>query len=322
MDGILVLDKPGGWTSHDVVARVRQLTRARRVGHTGTIDPLGTGVLVICVGRATRVAEYMVGHDKRYRATIRLGVETDTYDVEGRVTAQHPVDVSEASLRSALQRLTGDIQQVPPMYSALKRDGRKLVDLARRGVEIEREPRQVTIYSIDVLSFDPPDAVIDVHCSAGTYIRSLAHDAGRVLGCGAILSALTRTAAGDFTLEQAVSLVRFEVAVDDGSWPSLLRPLDAGLAAFPAITVGEDDARRARHGMSIPGTWARASLAPTHASADLFRVYDPAGRIVGLMRWDAQRNELRPEKILTSAPVPAPRPAGSPHDPPGEKGDT
>src|SRR3990170_4893516 len=145
MDGILVLDKPGGWTSHDVVARVRLLTHARRVVHTGTIDPLGTGVLVICIGRATRVAEYMVGHDKRYRATIRLGVETDTYDVEGRVTAQHPVDVSEASLSSALQRLTGDIQQVPPMYSALKRDGRKLVDLARRGVEIEREPRQVTI---------------------------------------------------------------------------------------------------------------------------------------------------------------------------------
>jgi len=300
MDGILVIDKPGGWTSHDVVARVRRLTRATRVGHTGTLDPMATGVLVVCIGRATRVVEHMVGHDKRYRAVIRLGMETDTYDVEGRVTAQYPVDVSEASLRSTLQGFTGDIHQVPPMYSALKRDGKKLVDLARRGVEVEREPRRVTIYSIDVLSFDPPTATIDVYCSAGTYIRSLAHDVGRALGCGAIISALTRTAAGDFTLEQAVSLDRFEAAVDDGSWPSLLLPLDAGLAAFPAITIDEDDAKRARHGMSIPGIRASASLAPAHADADLFRVYDPAGRIVGLMRRDAQRNELRPEKILTT----------------------
>jgi tRNA pseudouridine55 synthase len=321
MDGILVIDKPAGWTSHDVVARVRRLTRARRVGHTGTLDPLATGVLVICIGRATRVVEYMVGHDKRYRATIRLGVETDTYDVEGRVTAQHPVGVSEVSLRSTLQGLTGDIRQVPPMYSALKRDGKKLVDLARRGVEVEREPRRVTVYAIDVLSFDPPDATIDVHCSAGTYIRSLAHDAGRALGCGAILSALTRTAAGDFTLEQAVSLERFEAAVEEGSWPSFLRPLDAGLAAFPAVTLGEEDARRARHGMSIPETRARASLAPLHASADVFRVYDPAGRIVGLMRWDAQRSELRPEKILTPALSGVEGSAPSPHDTPGEKGD-
>ena len=298
MDGILVLDKPAGWTSHDVVARVRRLTRARRVGHTGTLDPMATGVLVICIGRATRIVEHMVGHDKRYRATMRLGVETDTYDVEGRVTAQHPVDVSETSLRSALQALTGDIQQVPPMYSALKRDGKKLVDLARQGVEIEREPRRVSVYGIELLSFDPPDATIDVHCSAGTYIRSLAHDAGRALGCGAILSALTRTAAGDFTLDQATPLDRFEATVADGSWPSLLRPLDAGLAAFPAVTVSEDDAGRARLGMSIPGPGA--SVPALVAEQRVFRVYDPAGRIVGLMRWDAQRNELRAEKILTT----------------------
>ncbi len=300
MDGILVLDKPGGWTSHDVVARVRRLTRIKRVGHTGTLDPMATGVLVVCLGQATRIIEYLVGHDKQYRATIRLGIETDTYDAQGRVIAEKPVAVNESALRKSLEALVGDIEQVPPMFSAIKRGGQKLVDLARKGVEVEREPRQVVIHSINLLRFDPPDATIDVRCSAGTYIRSLAHDLGRALGCGAHLSALTRTAVGNFTLPQAVPLAAFETAVGSGSWATLLRPLDAALAGFPSITLSESDAARARHGLVLSLVLSEVeAVVEGTVEADLVRVYDPSGRIVGLMRFDATRNELKPHKILT-----------------------
>jgi len=290
MDGILVLDKPRGWTSHDVVARVRQLTQIKRVGHTGTLDPLATGVLIVCLGQATRVVEYMVGHDKRYTATVRLGIETDSYDAQGQVVARRPVDVTESALRESLKAFVGDLRQVPPMFSAIKQAGVKLYDLARKGIEVEREPRNMTIHSIDLIGFDPPDATIDVRCSAGTYIRSLAHDLGRRLGCGAHLSMLTRTAAGDFTLAQAVSLEAFEAAAADGSWTTLLRPLGAALSSFPAITLSEDDAARARHGMTVSAGDILAN--------DLVRAYDPSGRIVGVMRFDPARNELRPHKIL------------------------
>lgn len=300
MDGILVLDKPSNWTSHDVVAKVRRLTGIKRIGHTGTLDPMATGVLVLCLGKATRIVEYMIGHDKRYRATLRLGIETDTYDAQGQVTAQYPIEVSEAALREVLEKFVGDIEQVPPMFSAIKRDGNKLVDLARRGVEVKREPRRVTIYSIDLIRFEAPDANIDVHCSSGTYIRSLAHDVGRALGCGAHLSELTRTAVGDFTLDQAETLDSFEAAVEDGAWQTLLHPLDAGLAEFPSITLSEDDAARARYGMTVP-------MLPTNSldiEADLIRAYDPNGHIVGLMRQDAARGELQPVKILSTAHTP------------------
>ena len=164
MDGILVLDKPAGWTSHDVVARVRRLTQEQRAGHAGTLDPMATGVLVMCLGQATRVIEYMASHAKAYRAVIRLGIETDTYDAEGQVVASRPVEVSEAALRASLATFAGDIHQVPPMFSALKRDGRKLYDLARRGIQVERQARPVTIYSLDLVDFDPPSATIDVRC--------------------------------------------------------------------------------------------------------------------------------------------------------------
>lgn len=294
MNGVLVLDKPHGWTSHDVVAKVRRLTQVKRVGHTGTLDPLATGVLVVCLGQATRVVEYMIGHAKQYTATVCLGIETDTYDAGGQVVARRPVDVTESALRESLQALVGDIRQAPPMFSAIKRAGAKLVDLARKGITVEREPRPVTIYSLDVLAFDSPHVTIDVHCSAGTYIRSLAHDLGRQLGCGAHLSALRRTAVGDFTLAQAASLEAFEAAVEDGSWSILLRPLDTALSGFPAITLSEEDVARARHGLALA---VRGEL-----EAHLVRAYDLSGQIIGLMRFDPTRSELRPEKIFHLTP--------------------
>ncbi len=291
MNGILVLDKPRDWTSHDVVAKVRRLTHVKRAGHTGTLDPLATGVLVVCLGQATRVVEYMTGHPKQYTATVCLGVETDTYDAQGQIVARRPVDVTEFRLRESLAAFVGDSQQLPPMFSAIKQAGAKLVDLARKGIEVEREPRPVTIYSLELLAFDSPLVTVDVRCSAGTYIRSLAHDLGRQLGCGAHVSALRRAAVGDFTLAQAASLEAFEAAVGDGSWTTLLRPLDAALGGFPAITLSEEDSIRARHGMVFPIQDA--------LEAGLYRVYDQPGQIVGLMRFDLTRGELRPEKIFT-----------------------
>ncbi len=297
MDGILVIDKPGGWTSHDVVAKVRRLTGIRRIGHTGTLDPMATGVLVLCLGQATRIVEYMISHDKRYHAAIGLGIETDTYDALGQVTAQHAVDVSEAALRRTLEAFVGDVEQVPPMFSAIKRGGKKLVDLARRGVEVERKPRRVTIRSIDLIDFQSPDVTIDVHCSAGTYVRSLARDVGRALGCGAHLSALTRTAVGDLTLDQAMTLEALEAAVEDGTWPALLRPLDVALSQYPSVTISAQEAARARHGAAV----SPPQDVPANVEADLIRVYDPTGRIVGLMRLDPAHDELRPVKIFSTA---------------------
>jgi len=294
MNGVLVLDKPRGWTSHDAVAKARRLTKVKRVGHTGTLDPLATGVLVVCLGQATRIAEYIAGHDKQYTATVHLGIETDTYDAQGQVVARHPVDVAEPQLRASLAAFVGDIRQVPPMFSAIKQAGAKLVDLARQGITVERAPRPVTIYSLDLLAFNPPEVTIDVRCSAGTYIRSLAHDLGRQLGCGAHLSALRRTAVGDFTLAQAVSLEAFEAAIEDGSWTAWLRPIDTALAGIPAITLSEEDSARARHGLALA---VRGEL-----EAHLVRAYDLSGQIIGLMRFDPAHSELRPEKIFHLTP--------------------
>ena len=196
--GLLVIDKPSRITSHDVVQRVRRALRLRQVGHTGTLDPMATGVLVICVGTATRVSEYLLGHDKTYHATIRLGVETDTYDATGEVIATNEVGVTRDQVEAALKVFVGPLQQVPPMHSAIKRDGQKLYELARAGIEVERAARSVTIHSIDLLDYQTPDLTLDVRCAAGTYIRSLAHDLGsraehgcafdRVAphGCGAV----------------------------------------------------------------------------------------------------------------------------------------
>ena len=186
-DGILIIDKPSGLTSHDVVNRVRRATKIRQVGHAGTLDPMATGVLVVCVGQATRVSEYLLGHDKAYRATIRLGIETNTYDADGEIVATHDVNVDRAEVERALAQFVGEIQQVPPMYSAIKREGQKLYELARQGIEIERAARSVIVHSIELRDYQAPDATIDVQCSAGTYIRSIAHDLGTALGHGRAL---------------------------------------------------------------------------------------------------------------------------------------
>jgi tRNA pseudouridine55 synthase len=292
MDGILVVNKPQGWTSHDVVARVRRLTHQKRVGHAGTLDPMATGVLLVCLGRATRVAEYLMASDKTYRAVMRLGVETDTYDAEGQVVATRPVDVDESALRGALQKFVGEIDQVPPMYSALKREGKPLYKLARQGVEVERAARRVTIHDITLREFMSPDVTIDVRCSPGTYIRSLAHDVGAALrgACGAHLTALTRLASGSFTIEEAIKLQDLSGLAD---LTGLLRPMDAALQDLPALTLDADQARRVRMGQAIPASGVEAL-----GRGALRRAYDVNGALLAIVTCDSAAQVWRPKKVL------------------------
>ena len=292
-DGILNLNKPRGPTSHDVVDRVRALTGIRRVGHAGTLDPLATGVLLVCIGRATRVAEYLMAGQKVYRARVRLGVTTDTYDAEGRVVAESPIEVSRAQIEAALARFRGTIAQVPPMYSAIKRKGTPLHRLARRGVEVERQPRQVEVFRLELTAWEPPECTLEMICSPGTYVRALAHDLGQVLGCGAHLTGLTRLASGEFRLEDAVTLEEFAQAAAEDRWPNLLHPLDAALTRFPALHLDADGARRLCSGQAIS--------APPPGGGEggvLSRAYGPDGTFLALVAYDPAAGVWRPRKVF------------------------
>jgi len=207
ISGVLVVDKPVGLTSHEVVQIIRRGTNIRRAGHTGTLDPRASGVLVILLGPAVRLSEYVSASDKRYQAVLQLGTTTDTYDADGRVLTTNPVEISEQQFETALQSFIGEIEQVPPPYSAVKIKGRKAYEMAREGEEVDLQPRRITVYSLELLEWAPPEAVIDVYCSSGTYIRSLANDLGKMLGCGAHLVGLRRTKSGRFTLRDAVARI-------------------------------------------------------------------------------------------------------------------
>jgi len=278
--GILNINKPAGMTSHDVVACVRRITGQRRVGHAGTLDPMATGVLLLCLGPATRVAEYLMASDKVYRARIRLGIETDTYDAEGEITSQAATDhITRAQAERALGDLVGSLEQIPPMYSAIKHKGTPLYRLARRGQIIARQARRVEIRELKLLEWAPPKLEIEVHCSKGTYIRSLAHDLGQRLSCGAHLIGLTRMASGHFRIEQAVTLEDLEQACAKGEVARLLQPLDAALQAFPAVTVDQATARKITFGQRV-----RLSAAP---EVPMCRAYAADGRLLALLRYHA-----------------------------------
>ncbi len=292
-DGILNLDKPRGPTSHDVVARVRALTGIRRVGHAGTLDPLATGVLLVCVGRATRVAEYLMAGQKVYRAHVRLGITTDTYDAEGQVVAEAPVEVNRAQVEASLAQFRGQIAQLPPMYSAVKHKGTPLYRLARRGAEVHREPRQVEIFRLELTAWEPPECTLEMTCSPGTYVRALAHDLGQALGCGAHVSGLIRLASGDFCLEDTVTLDELAQAAAKGCWPDLLHPIDVALTRFPALhLLDADAARRLCSGQMIANDEWRG--------ADLARVYGPDGGFLALAMYDQATGLWQPRKVFRS----------------------
>ncbi len=252
ISGVLVVDKPVGMTSHDVVQAVRNGTGLRRAGHTGTLDPRASGVLVILVGPAVRLSEYVSASDKRYQAIIRMGGTTDTFDAEGKVTpSEVPLNVTEAQFEEALKTFVGEIEQTPPAYSAVKVQGRKAYEMARKGEEVELAPRIITVHHLEVLEWAPPEVVIDVHCSSGTYVRSLANDLGVKLGCGAYLVGLRRTKSGRFSLRDAIPLRKLQESFQAGNWYQYLIPAAEALGDWPAVELNPDEVEGVRHGHRV-----------------------------------------------------------------------
>ena len=257
MNGILLIDKPSGWTSSDVVAKLRGVLHEKRIGHAGTLDPMATGLLVLFVGRATRACSFAEADDKEYHAGLRLGITTDTQDVTGRTLRESDASfITVETLREALAGFEGEIGQIPPMYSAIKQNGKKLYEIARRGGEVERKPRPITVYRLALTGRDGEDWLLDIECSKGTYVRTLCHDIGESLGCGGCMSALRRVRAGAFSVQQAHTLPKVIAAAAEGRAEELLLPLDGLFAAHPALTVGAEAERRIRCGndAALPDT--------------------------------------------------------------------
>lgn len=260
-NGILVIDKSAGWTSQDVAAKLRGVFHERRVGHGGTLDPMATGVLPVFIGRATRAAEFLESAEKEYVAGLRLGVVTDTQDTSGTVLETNSVCVTRAQLEAALRQFLGPIEQIPPMYSAIKINGQKLYELVRRGQEVARRPRSITIHALELLEGEGADWTIRVRCSKGTYVRTLCHDLGRALGCGGCMSSLRRTRAGSFTLAQAVTMQQVLDFAAGQDPQQLLMPVDAVFAAHPPLIVTLGQAAKLKNGAQVkdwqfqPGTY-------------------------------------------------------------------
>jgi tRNA pseudouridine55 synthase len=314
VDGVIIIDKPTGWTSHDVVARVRRILGERRVGHTGTLDPFATGVLVMLTGRATRLAQFVSGAEKEYEAVIRFGYATDTGDATGepRVGPQAGLRVeeslmawSDAEIEWALRALRGRIEQVPPMYSAKKVKGRKLYEMARRGEEVERAPVPVIVHEFEATRVDDVllrrnedgtrDLSVRVVCSAGTYIRALAESVGERLGVAAHLAALRRTRAGRFKIEDATGLDQLREMAEQGLEAGVLLPPDAALSEMPFAHLTAEEARGARHGMALR---MDAPLGEKYPDGQHIKMFDESGNLLAVGIYDALTGELRPRVVL------------------------
>ncbi|RKU02327.1 tRNA pseudouridine(55) synthase TruB [Burkholderia sp. Nafp2/4-1b] len=294
LDGVLLLDKPVGLSSNDALIRAKRLLLAKKAGHTGTLDPLASGLLPLCFGEATKFSQDLLEADKTYEATMRLGVRTTTGDAEGDVLDTREVACDRAAVEAALARFTGEIVQVPPMYSALKRDGKPLYEYARAGQTVEREGRNVTIHALDLLACELPDVTFRVTCSKGTYVRTLAEDIGEALGCGAHLTMLRRTGVGALTLEHAVTLDALSDAAE-GARDAWLQPVDALLSTFPLVRLDETSAKRFLHGQRLP---LSALDSIDAAEGERVRVYD-AQRLLGVAR--KVNGVLAPERLVVTA---------------------
>ena len=294
MTGFIFLDKPEGITSFTAVNKTRRLLGIKKAGHTGTLDPMATGVLPIMLGGATRFSQYLPVHDKAYRAKILLGTVTDTLDTTGEILETREVNVTDDEMRDAVMSFLGEIKQLPPMFSAVSKDGVRLYKLARQGIEIERESRDVTIHSIEFVSeLKDNEFVIDVSCSAGTYIRSLAADIGEKLGCGAVISELRRTFANGTEIERTVTFEEIEKAVADGKIEELVAPCDEMLSAYPAVQVTKKQALYFSNGGALD-----LNRVKDKQSVGICRVKAPDGKLMGLGNIDREENVLRVEKIL------------------------
>ncbi|MGZ8295326.1 MAG: tRNA pseudouridine(55) synthase TruB [Telluria sp.] len=287
IDGVLLLNKPVGITSNAALQKAKWLLNAKKAGHTGTLDPFADGLLPLCFGEATKFSAYLLEADKHYRAVLQLGVTTTTGDPEGEVLSTRDVTVSRADISAVLPRFTGEIEQIPPMHSALKHQGRPLYEYARAGIEIERPPRQVTIRALELIECDLPRVVLDVQSSAGTYIRTLAQDIGAALGCGAHLTALTRIAAGGFNLEQAHALADLET-LDAGQRHALLLPADCLVAHLPALQLDAAEVEALCQGRSVAHP----------ADQGLIRIYAAPHTFIGLA--DADAGHLLPRRLIAT----------------------
>jgi len=293
ISGILVVDKPVGMTSHDVVEIIRKGSSIRRAGHTGTLDPRASGVLVVLLGPAVRLSEFVSASDKRYQAIIKLGGATDTYDADGRFTNQPntAINVTEAQFNEELLKFVGEIEQTPPPFSAVKVGGRKAYEMARQGEEVELAPRKITVHHLEVLEWAPPEAVVDVHCSSGTYVRSLANDLGNSLGWGGYLVGLRRTKSGRFSLRDATPLRKLQEAFRAGNWYQFLIPAAEALGDWPAVELDPDLVESVKHGHRI---------AAAAGSKGMARGVSMAGELVALLEFDEINHEWQPKKVFFS----------------------
>ena len=274
MNGIVIIDKPQGWTSQDVTARLRRVFNTRRIGHGGTLDPLATGVLPVFVDRATRGVEFFEHAEKTYETVLQLGITTDTEDITGTVLTEQDAFVTGEMLEEVLEKFRGDILQVPPMYSALKVNGQKLYELARKGKEVERQPRPVTIHELTLLGMDADGIRLRVRCSKGTYIRTLCKDIGAALGCGGCMKELRRVQAGEYTIAEAVPLEELLAAEDPGKY---LRAVDTMFANYPPVTLTENQEKRCRNGVAFT----------VNLPEGTYRVYAQSGEFLALSRMES-----------------------------------
>jgi tRNA pseudouridine55 synthase len=291
MDGLLKINKPGGMTSHDVVQRLRRITKQKKIGHTGTLDPMAIGLLTLVLGRATRLVPFFEGWDKSYRFTVRFGITTDSHDQDGTELSRTEVTLTRADVEQTLAGFIGPLEQVPPMYSAIKVEGEALYKKARRGETLDLPPRNVEVYSAEVVSFDSPDAVIDLHCSKGFYVRALARDLGEALGCGGTVWTLQRTAMGPLTLDGALELedLTREMAEEN------LLGMDAGLMDRPEARLTRDGAYRVAHGQQILST-AITDRTDNRVPGTVIRLYSEEGRFLGV--GESAGSAINPRKVL------------------------
>lgn len=293
IDGIFNIDKSPGMTSHDVVARVRRITHQRKAGHAGTLDPMATGVLPVVLGKATRLVEYLADADKAYRAVLMLGATSDTYDREGHITpAPDALMPDPEQVEEALERFRGEIEQLPPMHSAIKVGGKKLYELARAGIVVERQARHVTIKKLQLEVFDPPRLQIFVECSKGTYIRSLAHDLGDVLGTGAYLQDLTRTRHGPFSIEGAITLEGLEAAMTEDTSPEALYPPEYILRGWHTHTATPEEELAIRQGKMLP------LPAPAFGEREMIAANIANGELLAVLYWHRERGVWQPKKVF------------------------
>ena len=296
INGIIIVDKEPGYTSHDVVAKLRGICGQKKIGHTGTLDPQATGVLPVCLGSAAKLCDMLTDRDKEYVAELLLGVETDTQDTAGQVLNRKTVEVSDREVRNTCESFLGRYDQVPPMYSALKVNGRKLCDLAREGKEVERKPRTVTIYELEILECKLPVVKMRVECSKGTYIRTLCADIGMALGCGGTMQSLRRTRAGEFAIREAFTLGQLQQLKDQGRLLEVIRPVDSVFEDSPLLHIGSEFSRLLENGNAIEPT--QTAEGEVYASGKWVRFYRQDDSFAGSYAYDQEKKQYRPVKMF------------------------